>query len=80
MHVHARAGAMSRSLDVYVGGEYILDPMNPAARKNRGRTGQVLAFENVKDGRVQFRFSDTGRVALVDPGDLVPLEQQSSAA
>lgn len=80
MRVEARAGARSRSVDVYVGGEYILDPMNPAARKNRGRTGQVLAFGDVKDPRVQFRFSDTGRVALVDPSDLLPLEQQSSAA
>jgi hypothetical protein len=80
MSVNARAGAKSRTVDVYVGGEYVLDPMNPAARKNRGRTGQVLAFEGVKDGRVQFRFRDTGRVALVNPSDLLPLEQRSSAA
>lgn len=80
MHVQTRAGAKSRSVDVHIGGEYVLDPMNPAAKKNRGRTGQVLAFEGVKDGRVPFQFSDTGRVALVDPSDLVPLEQQSSAA
>jgi hypothetical protein len=80
MHVQARAGAKARSVDVYVGGEYVLEPMNPAARKNRGRRGQVLAFGDVKDARVQFRFSDTGRTALVDPGDLLPLEQQSSAA
>lgn len=79
MHVEARAGARSRSVEVYVGREYIVDPMNPAARKDRGRTGQVLAFGDVKDGRVQFRFSDTGRVAFVDPSDLLPLERSSAA-
>lgn len=80
MHVQARAGTKSRSVEVYVGREYVLEPMNPAARKHRGRTGQVIAFGDAKDGRVQFRFSDTGRVALVDPSDLLPLQQQSSAA
>jgi hypothetical protein len=80
MHVDARAGARSRSVAVYVGGEYVIEPMNPAARKYRGRTGQVIDFGDVKDGRVQFRFSDTGRVALVDPSDLLPLQQRSSAA
>jgi hypothetical protein len=80
MRVEARAGTKLRSVDICVGGEYVVDPMNPAARKNRGRTGEVLGFGDVKDPRVQFRFSDTGRVALVEPSDLLPLTQQSSAA
>ena len=80
MSVEARAGAKTRSVDVYVGREYVVEPMNPAARKNRGRTGQVMDFGDVKDPRVQFRFNDTGRVALVDPSDLLPLEARSSAA
>jgi hypothetical protein len=78
--VHARAGAKSRSVDLYVGGEYVIDPMNPAARKNRGRTGQVIAVGDDRYGRVQFRFSDTGRVGLVDASDLLPLQQRGSAA
>jgi hypothetical protein len=80
MHVEARAGRRSRSVDVYVGGDYVVEPMNPAARKNRGRTGQVLGFEDVNDGRARFRFHDTGRVALVEPADLLPLGETSSAA
>ncbi len=80
MRVQARAGARSRSVDVYVGRQYVIEPMNPAARKNRGRTGQVIDSEDVNDGRVRFRFSDTGRIAFVDPSDLLPLEQRSSAA
>jgi hypothetical protein len=80
LHVEAHAGPYSRTVDVYVGGEYVIEPMNPAARKNRGRTGAVVALSNDRYGRVQFRFSDTGRVALVDAHDLLPLEQESSAA
>lgn len=80
MRVEARAGAKSRTVDVYVGGEYVIEPMNPAAKKNRGRTGQVMEFGDVKDSRVQFRLNDTGRVALVDPTDLLPLERGSFTA
>jgi hypothetical protein len=80
LHVEAHAGPHSRTVDVYVGGEYVIEPMNPAARKNRGRTGKVVALSKDRYGRVQFRFSDTGRVALVEAHDLLPLEQQSSAA
>jgi Protein of unknown function (DUF2442) len=80
LHVEAHAGPHSRTVDVYVGGEYVVEPMNPAARKNRGRTGEVVALSNDRYGRVQFRFSDTGRIALVDAHDLLPLQQQSSAA
>ena len=80
MHVEARAGRRSRSVDVYVGRDYVVDPLNPAARRNRGRTGQVLGFEGAKDGRARFRFHDTGRVAFVQPSDLLPVQETSSAA
>lgn len=80
LHVEARSGRCSRTVDVYVGSEYVIEPMNPAARKNRGRTGQVVALSNDRYGRVQFRFSDTGRVGLVDASELLPLDKRSSAA
>lgn len=80
LHVEAHAGPYSRTVDVYVGSEYVVEPMNPAARKNRGRTGQVVALSNDRYGRVQFRFSDTGRVALLEAHDLLPLQQQRNFA
>ena len=80
MHVEARAGARTRSVDLYVGREYVVEPMNPAARKNRGRTGRIVALGSDRNGRVPLRFTDTGRVGLVEPSDLLPLQEASSAA
>jgi hypothetical protein len=80
MHVEARAGSKHRAVDVYVGSEYVVEPMNPAARRNRGRTGRVISIGDPHDGRVQFRFTDTGRIGLVQASELVPIEEQSSAA
>ena len=80
MHVEARAGSTHRAVDVYVGSEYVVEPMNPAARRNRGRTGRVIGIGDADDGRVQFRFTDSGRIGRVEARDLVPIEEQSSAA
>jgi hypothetical protein len=80
LHVEARAGAKTRSVDLCVGREYVVEPMNPAARKNRGRTGHVVALGSDRNGRVQFRFSDSGRVGLVEPSNLLPVQEASSAA
>lgn len=80
LHVEAQAGRVSRIVDVYVGNPYVIEPMNPAARKNRGRTGHVVALGEDRYGRVQFRFDDTGRVGLVEAHDLLPLQERSSAA
>lgn len=80
LQVEATAGAIHRSLDIFVGAEYVVDPLNPAAQRNRGRAGRVVAIHNVENGRVKFRFHDSGRVGLVEAHDLLPLEQQSSAA
>jgi hypothetical protein len=78
VRVEARAGQRSRSVDVYVGSDYVVDPLNPAARRHRGRTGRVLGFEAAKDGRVRVQFHDTGRVALVAPHDLRPVERAAA--
>lgn len=80
LHVEATAGSLRRSLNVFVGADYVIDPLNPAARRNRGRVGRVIAIHNEETGRVKFQFHDSGRVGLVDAHDLLPLEQQSSAA
>lgn len=81
LHVETSAGPRYRAVDVYLGSEYLVEPMNPAARRNRGRTGRVVGLPELHDDRrVQFRFTDTGRVGLVEAGDLVPIEDPSSAA
>lgn len=80
LHVEATAGSRRRSLQISVGADYVIDPLNPAARRNRGRAGRVVAIEDVETGRVKFQFRDSGRVGLVDARDLVPAEQRSSAA
>lgn len=80
MRVESSAGTVRRVVDVRVGGSYVVAPMNPAARRNRGRTGQVVDFGHAKDSRVQFRFADTGRVGLVEPSDLLPLQEEKSSA
>jgi hypothetical protein len=80
MHVEARAGAKTRTVDLYVGKEYVVEPMNPAARKNRGRTGHIVALASDRNGRVRFRFTDTGRVGLVEPSDLLPVPEANTAA
>lgn len=80
MRVHASAGQQRRYVEIRVGGDYVVEPMNPAARRNRGRAGTVIGIRDVKEGRVEFRFHDTRRVALVDPSDLLPLSGESSAA
>lgn len=73
-------GKLHRLVEIRIGGEYVVEPMNPAARRNRGRTGSVVAFGAVKDDRVQFRFHDTGRIALIEPSDLLPLPDERTAA
>lgn len=80
LHVDATAGTHHRSLDVHVGTQYVVDPLNPAARRNRGRVGRVISIHNPEAGRVKFQFRDTGRVGLIDAHDLLPLEERSSAA
>jgi hypothetical protein len=80
LHVEATAGSLHRSLDVFVGADYVIEPLNPAARRNRGRVGRVIAIHDKEAGRVKFHFHDSGRVGLVDAHDLLPLEQRSSAA
>lgn len=80
VHVETRAGSRHRSVDVHVGGDYVVEPMNPAARRNRGRTGRVVGIGDARDGHVQLRFADTGRIGLVPASELVPVEEQSSAA
>lgn len=80
LRVDAGAGTQTRSVDLYLDREYVVEPMNPAARKNRGRTGQIVALGTDGYGRVQFRFSDSGRVGLVNASDLLPIPEASSAA
>lgn len=81
LRVETSAGSKFRAVDVYVGSEYFVEPMNAAARRNRGRTGRVVGLpESHDDRRVQFRFTDTGRIGLVAAGDLVPIAERASAA
>ena len=80
LRVDVRAGQRQRRLVVRVGGDYVVDPLNPAARRFRGRSGSVEAIRDDGDGRVEIRFHDTGRVGVVDARDLRPMDGETPAA
>jgi hypothetical protein len=80
LRVDVRAGRLRRSLTVRVGGDYVVDPLNPAARRHRGRSGIVKSIRDPREGRIELRFHDTGRVAVVDARDLRPVDSDPPAA
>jgi Protein of unknown function (DUF2442) len=52
-------------MTVVAGREYLVDPASQAT--HRGRRVVALRYRGAKDGRVEARFSDTGRAALIEP-------------
>lgn len=67
-----------REFRVTVGQRYIVDPLNPRRRKNRGRTCVVVGFEN--DDMAIVRFDDNGRSGREDPGELVAMSESATPA
>lgn len=66
-------GKIRRRTVLELGAEYLVEPLNVLAKKNRGRRGTLVGFTPARDGRVKLRFSDTGRVGKVEASDLVRL-------
>jgi len=68
-------GEQSVTLDV--GKEYVVQPANPRATKNRNRKCVILDFVPASDARphdivAKVRYLDNNRVGRVEPSDLVP--------
>jgi hypothetical protein len=53
------------TMTIVAGREYLVDPASPAT--HRGRRVVALRYRGAADGRVEARFADTGRTALVHP-------------
>ncbi len=62
------------TMTIEVGGVYLVNPLNPRCRKNRGRFCRVLSFDS-DDGRVLVMFLDTKRKALIRISDLANFEE-----
>ena len=60
------------------GASYEVQPMNPQAKKSRGRTGRIVAIYpptgHEYNGQVLFEFDDTNRTGRLYPTDLIPLD------
>jgi hypothetical protein len=71
-------GKYSRSVELVAGARYQVVPLNPLAKKHRGRFCVLLrlGWEGPEpNGPADFlvvKFEDTGRVAKVSWGDLLP--------
>lgn len=66
---------LSREVWLAVGAKCFVQPLNPRAKHNRGRTCEILAFGGKLGGPPDYavvRFSETHRLAKLDPADLVP--------
>ncbi|CAG1003210.1 hypothetical protein PHYC_03049 [Phycisphaerales bacterium] len=61
-------GKVQRPYEVVVGGAYVVQPLDPSRRENRGRVCTVVGVEL---GRALVMFHDTDERALVDFEDLV---------
>ncbi|MGG1672982.1 hypothetical protein ACIFOE_20545 [Paenibacillus sp. NRS-1783] len=69
-----RNGVMVSSVDLTIGGRYIIEPENQKKLKHRGRKCTLIAFETDKlDNpiRAKVRFDDTNRDGMVELSDLV---------
>ncbi|MGC4376209.1 hypothetical protein WD019_04610 [Fictibacillus sp. Mic-4] len=65
------------SLDVVIGGEYVVKPENPLKLKHRDRIVTVHKFVEDHIGnpiKAAVKFKDNGRVGRVDVTDLAALE------
>jgi hypothetical protein len=75
---YRQSGGLSRTVIVTVGHEYVVEPSNPRATRNRGRHVRVLGFVPVspshpRDIVAKVRYLDNNRVGRAELGNLVPL-------
>jgi hypothetical protein len=76
MKVQANFGKERRKVTIELGREYVVQPLNPVAKRNLGRHVIVEGFTAENGGRVRVRFADTGRAGYEAPSNLVPLEKR----
>lgn len=66
----------TRKVIIIAGKRYLISPLNPQTKKNRGRFCIVLRVVYGKDGAdylgLSVRFEDTGRIGIVATSDVVP--------
>lgn len=75
--VHTICGRTSRETTLDIGGEYIIQPLNPQKKKHRDRRCVILDFIPVsefhpKDTVAKIRFMDNNRIGRAELSDLVP--------
>lgn len=61
-----------RSVLIRVGSRYLINPLNPQKKKNKGRVCELIAFDEFYQV-AHVKFVDTKRSAKVDPSDLVEM-------
>lgn len=76
MKIQANFGKERRNVTIEQGREYVVQPLNPVAKRNLGRHVIVEGFTAEKGGRVRVRFADTGRAGYEAPSNLVPIEKR----
>lgn len=64
-----------REIEVVVGKTYLIEPMNPRAKVNRGRLCTVLEFidssgKDINADKAKVKFQDTGKTGKVDLSSL----------
>ena len=70
-------GGKRREVILEVGREYIVDPINPRAKRNRGRRCELLGFVESKDGKrtkAKVTYLDNRRVGRVELHNLAEAE------
>lgn len=68
----------TKKVNIKIGAEYIVNPLNPRKLKHRNRVGIVRSFKEFGSNRklkVHLKFSDNNNFGWVDPGDLEILEK-----
>lgn len=73
LKIQAYYKTVTRTVTIEVGQTYLVDPLNPRCKKNRGRFCVVLGFPS--DNYALVAFSDTSRNALVPIRDLTDFEE-----
>lgn len=75
------SGKKKRKGVINVGLTYVVDPMNPAKSRNRGRVCRVIDFVPVSDFHpelvAKIRYLDNNRIGRAELDDLLPIERPS---
>lgn len=79
--VHAGYRGQERHVLVKIGEEYVVEPLNPRNKKNRGRHCLVIGFHSDEEGKDIFamvKYLDNNKVGrYMDLGNLIPVNQDN---